>query len=319
MNDPLRVGVIGVGSMGRNHARVYELMREAELVGITDLDVAARQEVAARHATRAFPDNGSLLREVDAVSIAVPTALHRSAALESLAAGAHVLVEKPIAGTISDAEAIVAGARERRRTLMVGHVERFNPAVRELDRILANERVLAIDARRLSPPTPRVTDVDVVLDLMIHDIDVVLALVGEPLDDLSAVGRPAPPAALDHVSAQGRTARGIIVRLVASKITQETVRELTVTTEDAYITINYLNRDITVSRRAAIRATSPADGYAYVHEAVLARPHVPTVEPLRLELEHFVACVRSGRSPITSGEGALAALRVAERIQRLAH
>ena len=313
----LRVGVIGTGTMGKNHVRVYTLIREAELVAVADPDPRSREEVAARYNIPAYRDHREILDKVDAVSIAVPTAQHRAIALDCLEAGVHVLVEKPIASTSAEGREMVAAAKVAGRVLQVGHVERFNPAVMELVRVLEGERVVAIDARRLSPVTPRVTDIDVVFDLMVHDIDIALSIAGGPMAKLSAVGRPVPPAPLDHVVAHGRTTSGVIVRFAASKITQETVRQLEVTTERAYITVNYLTKDIIVHRSAAISVTR-GDGYSYVEEGSFSRPHLAAIEPLRSEIEHFLGCVRSGATPLTSGESAIAALEVAERVQRSA-
>jgi predicted dehydrogenase len=211
----------------------------------------------------------------------------------------------------------VRAAAERGVVLQVGHIERFNPAVIEVGQMLRDDRLIAIAAKRLSPPTPRVTDIDVIFDLMIHDIDIALALSGSRFATLNAVGRPEAPAPLEYVAAHGRLENDVIVELTASKVTHETVRRLEVTTESSYITVNYLNRDISVSSRAAI-TDSRSDSYAYIRRASLARPHAPDVEPLRQELMHFLGCVRSGETPISSGKTALEALHVAESIKRTA-
>lgn len=303
--------------MGGNHVRVYGLLRDVDLIGIADPDPPRREAMAAKYGIRTFADHRELLPHVSAVTVAVPTAQHLAVTLDCLAAGVHVLVEKPIAATSGQGREMLAAAKAAGLVLQVGHVERFNPAVMELARVLEGERIVAVDARRLSPVTPRVTDIDVIFDLMVHDIDIALALTGSPLAELSAIGRPPPPAALDHVVAQGRTESGAIVRFAASKITQETVRELEVTTDRSYVTVNYLKSDITVHRRAAVSVTQP-DGYAYVQEGTLSRPHVAPMEPLRLELEHFIECIRTGRTPITSGASAIAALEAAEQVQRAA-
>jgi virulence factor len=317
MTPRIRVGVIGAGTMGRNHLRVYHSLRDVDLVAVADPAKAACDDAAARFDVLTFADHRDMLDQVDAVTVAVPTALHQAVALDCIAAGVHVLVEKPIASTSVEGEAIVRAAADRGVILQVGHVERFNPAVIEVDRMLRHERLIAISAKRLSPPTPRVTDTDVIFDLMIHDIDIALALSGSRFVTLTAVGRPEAPAPLDHVAAHGRLQSGVIVELTASKVTHETVRRLDVTTEGAYITVNYLNRDISVSSRAAI-TEERSDPYAYIRQASLARPHAPDVEPLRQEIMHFVGCIRSGEKPISSGETALEALRVAEAIARTA-
>lgn len=314
----LRVGVIGAGTMGKHHVRAYKALRDVDLVGVADPDQDARRAVRELHDVPTFADHRQLLGLVDAVSVAVPTTQHLDVALECLAARLHILVEKPIASDSDQGERIIAAARSAGRILQVGHIERFNPAVAELVRLIRGEQLLAISAQRLSPPTPRITDVDVVFDLMIHDIDVALSIAdAESFADLAAIGRPVRPAPLDHVVAHGRTRTGVLIRLEASKITHHTVRELDVTTDRSYIRVNYLNRDIAVHRGAAV-TTVPAPGYAYVEQGSITRPHVPMVEPLVLELEHFVDCISSGQRPVTSGESAVASLRIAERIQSLA-
>jgi predicted dehydrogenase len=313
----IRVGVIGAGSMGRNHLRIYDSLRDVELAAVADPDRAARDDAAERFGVRTFADHRDMLDQVDAVTVAVPTALHHAVALDCIAAGVHVLVEKPIASSSAQGEVIVRAAADRGVVLQVGHVERFNPAVIEVQRMLRDEQLIAIAAKRLSPPTPRVTDIDVIFDLMIHDIDIALGLSGSHFATLSSVGRPDAPAPLDHVTAHGRLESGVIVELTASKVTHETLRRLEVTTESSYVTVNYLNRDISVSRRAAITGER-SDSYAYTRQASLARPHAPDVEPLRQELVHFLSCVRTGQKPVSSGETALEAMRVAETIARTA-
>lgn len=303
--------------MGRNHLRVYDSLPDVQLGAVADPDQNVREDVASRYGVRVVADHREMLGDVDAVTVAVPTALHHTVALDCIGAGLHVLLEKPIADTTAHAEAVVAAARERGVVLQIGHVERFNPAVIEVKKMLSTERLMAIAARRLSPPPPRAIDIDVVFDLMIHDIDVVLDLAGSDFVSLAAVGRPHTPARLDHVTAHGRLRNDVVVELTASRITHDTVRQLELTTDRSYITVNYMNRDISVSRAAAVTEHRSGE-YAYVQQASLARPHAPDVEPLRLEVEHFLSCVRSGGEPLTSGATALKALRVAEDIARMA-
>lgn len=313
----LRVGVIGAGSMGRNHVRIYRTLPDAELVGVADIDGPTRTEVAKAHDTRSFADYRELFPFVDAVSVAVPTVAHHATVLECLRLGLHVLVEKPMAARSEEADEMLREAHARSLVLQVGHVERFNPAVLELPGVISGERILVIEARRLSPPTPRVTDVDVVFDLMIHDVDIVASLVGEPLVVDGALGRPFGDGPLDHVIAHGRSASGTLFRLAASKITQETVRCLEVTTDRSYVVANYQTRELVVHRRAFVSMTGD-EGDRYVQEAVILRPHLPSHEPLRLEIAQFVAAALGRSRPITRPEEAVAALRIAERIQALA-
>lgn len=192
--NPVRVGVIGIGNMGWHHARVLSLLRDAELVGVADPDAGRGALAVEQFGCRWFPDYTELLGEVEAVCIAVPTLLHHRVGMAALEAGVHVLIEKPIAATQEEATALIHAAETAGRLLQVGHIERFNPAFRELLKVVAGEEIVVLEARRHSPNPDRANDVSVVLDLMIHDIDLVLELVGSPVVRLAAAGEGAPMA-----------------------------------------------------------------------------------------------------------------------------
>lgn len=312
----MRVGVIGVGNMGANHARVYSMLRTAELIGIADPDPVSRERVASTYGVRAFADHHELLPLVEAVSVAVPTPLHVTVALDCVAEGVHVLVEKPIALDAASGERLITAAASRRLVVQVGHVERFNPAVQEATAIVAGERVLAIAARRLSPPTPHVPE-DVVLDLLIHDLDIALSIARADVRTVAALGAMDDRSELRIVMAHIGFENGILADLIASKVTQQRVRELEITTDRSLITVNYRTRDLSVYRNARIDPVGSADRQRYRQEAVIEKPIVPISEPLYLELEHFLACVRGAPARIHPRES-IDALGLAMRIREAA-
>ena len=198
----IRIGVIGVGNMGQHHTRILSFMKDVELVGVSDINVERGLETASKYKVRFFEDYCDLLPHVDAICVAVPTRLHYAVGINCLLAGIHVLIEKPIAASISEAESLVNAAAESQCILQVGHIERFNPAFRELSQVLKTEEVLALEAHRMSPYSARANDVSVVLDLMIHDIDLLLELAGSPVVKLTASGtRSLDSGYLDYVTA----------------------------------------------------------------------------------------------------------------------
>lgn len=310
----LRVGVIGVGQMGANHARVYSMLRNAELVGVADPDPSAAGSIARLYDVQSFEDFSGLLSGVVAVSVAVPTVLHHRVAMECLERGVHVLVEKPFTRDIWEGEELIAEAHRRGLVLQVGHIERFNPAVQELSAILTEERILAITSRRLSPPTPRVRDIDVIFDLLIHDLDIACHLARSSVRELSTMGSTVMQDNFDVVMSHIAFDNGILADLVASKITQQRVRELEITTEGAYVTVNYLTRDISVYRHATLTTADPSSQVQYRQEAVIEKPLVRGSEPLYQELEHFLACI-DGLPPVTTAVDALEALKLAVRVR----
>ncbi|MBN1825923.1 MAG: Gfo/Idh/MocA family oxidoreductase [Candidatus Eisenbacteria bacterium] len=312
--EPVRIGVIGVGAWGRNHARVFQAAPEAEFVGVFDEDAARAREGAERFGCRAFPDAGSLLAEVEAVTVAAPTTAHHSLTLQAIRKGVHVLVEKPIARTVEEAEEMGRAAREAGLVLAVGHLERFNPAVEAL---LAEERdPRFLEIHRLSPFDVRGLDVSVVLDLMIHDIDILLRLVRSPIASLDAVGVPVLSRAIDIANARIRFENGCVANLTASRISLQKTRKIRIFERDRYISLSYTDQTVTVYRRVG-EIPSP-DRLTPDSFAKLVRREQPAVEkgePLRNELTHFLRAVRGeeGARRVTAREGTEAldtALRV---------
>jgi predicted dehydrogenase len=308
MNEKLRVGVIGVGSLGQWHARIYSELPSAELVGVYDADPARAVEIAERYGTRAFESMDALAGEIEAASVVVPTHLHFQVFQELLPRKLHLLMEKPIASTTGEAQQMVAQAEETGLLLQVGHVERFNPVMQFLEDNLSMPRF--IEAIRLSPypppregAAPRGTEVSVVLDLMIHDLDVILHLVGAPVRDIHAVGVPVLSPSEDIANVRLLFESGCVANVTASRISQERMRKIRVFQEDTYVSLDYMNQSGQLCRREAAGISATA---------------VPIAkgEPLAEELRSFVECVRARHEPVVTGRHASEALRLAVEICR---
>lgn len=317
--EPLRVAVVGAGRMGENHLRIYNGLKNVHLVGLVDPDRARAAAAAARYDCTAFASIDELVGKVDAASVCVPSGLHAAVGCFLLDNGIDCLIEKPLAVSERECEALIAAAHQRNRILMVGHVERFNPAVQELANLLGNAyRVHAIDARRMSWTGTRVADTDVVLDLMVHDLDIVLWLMGKPVRAVSASGVHTSNArGQDYVTALLSFDDGEMASLTASRITETKVRELLLTTDLGYITVNYVSQEVLVFRQGGTKREPHhwSNTSSAVLDSVIERVVIRNAEPLVLELQHFVACVRAGTVPMVTGQNALDTLRVAHRIQ----
>ena len=312
--QPIRVGVIGVGNMGQHHVRVLSFLKDVHLVGVADVHVERGLEVASKYRVRFFEDYRELLPYVDAVCVAVPTRLHYEVGMTCMRHGVHVLMEKPIAASISEAELLVNAAAEYDCILQVGHIERFNPAFLELQKVIQQEEILALEAHRLSPYSQRANDVSVVLDLMIHDIDLLLELMAAPVVRLTASGTHASGSGyLDYVTATLNFANGAIACLTASKVTHRKVRRLTIHGKNSLTEADFLNSEILIHRHS-----QKAEQVLYRQDELVERVYTSNIEPLHAELEHFVHCVRGGNQPSVGGEQALKALRLATRIEQMA-
>ncbi|MEF8779271.1 MAG: Gfo/Idh/MocA family oxidoreductase [Haloferacaceae archaeon] len=306
----LSVGVVGVGSMGENHARVYSECPELRLAGVVDRDSPRAAEVAAKYGTESTSLE-KLLSEVDAVSICVPTRHHYAVASDCLEAGVDVLVEKPYVLDRSEGEELIELADANDALIQVGHIERFNPAVQALFDILQGVDPIAVTARRLGPPTDRQIDDSVVFDLMIHDIDIVLALFGEEPTSIAGSTRHDG----QYASAQLEFSNGIIGTLVSSRVTQQKVRQLEVTAESCHICLDFIDQSIQIHRQSHPEYTQEEGGLRYRHESVTERPMIESGEPLKLELESFVGAVRDRTDPVVTPEDALRALWIASEIE----
>lgn len=308
----LRVGVIGVGTMGERHCRVYSGLRHVELVGVADRDAQRGQTVASQYETDYFADHRQLLREIDAVSIATTTPAHFDLAMQALAQGVHVLVEKPLAETLEQGDQMVVEAGRRNLVLQVGHIERFNPAYLELKNVAEGMRMVAINVRRLSPFDLSNTDVDVVRDLMVHDLDLVVNLVGIRPEAITAWGRSISTGAIDHAIATLSFQDGPIATLFASRVTEQKVRMIEVIAEGAYVEADLLTKSLLVHRRTFDQYLDNHQVTKYRQESIIERIYVPSAEPLVLELRHFVECVVEGKPSQVPGEDGLFALQLAQ-------
>ncbi|MBC7227812.1 MAG: Gfo/Idh/MocA family oxidoreductase [Thermoflexales bacterium] len=307
----VKVGVIGAGRMGQRHCRVYSTLRQAQLVGICDIEPETGRRVAEEYDVPFYRDVDALLERVDAVSLTTPTPSHFDLAMRCLAHGVHVLVEKPITETVEQAEILTRAAEASNLVVQIGHIERFNPAYIELKNVLEDLTVLAIHFRRLSPYVGSNTDVDVVMDLMTHDVDLALDLMGrEPLS-INAYGLTAFSGYIDHAVAHMCFGSGPILTLTASRVTEQKVRFIEVTALEAYVEADLLNKSLSVHRRTVGEYLNhDRRGVKYRQESVVERIFVPTLEPLFLELQHFVDCILHGNPPQVSSRDGLKALRL---------
>jgi len=309
---PVRVGVIGIGNMGWHHARVLSLLRDAELVGVADPDPERGRLAVEQFGCRWFPSYEEMLSEVEAVCIAVPTLLHHRVGMACFQAGVDVLIEKPIAASQEEAAELIQAAEAAGRLLQVGHIERFNPAFRELVKVVANEEVVVLEARRHSPNPDRANDVSVVLDLMIHDIDLVLYLNG-PARSVAAHGF-AHGEMTDFASALITHENGRFSRIQASRITEKKMRLIEATCVDMFVDCELLRKEIIISRQSEIRQ---AEGQPYTISAVQEALEVRPQEALLSELQAFVASCR-GQHPadLPGVQDGLAAMRISDEIQK---
>ena len=299
----VRVAVVGTGEFGRNHARVYREISDIELAGLYDQDHERAAAAAVEFGTQAFSSLEDLRGRVDAASVAVPTGEHANVGCQLLEAGVDVLVEKPIATNLAEADRLLDAARRHKRILQVGHVERFNPAVLAVEPILNNP--LFFEVHRLGVFTPRSLDVDVIYDLMIHDLDILLALVGQEVTEVKAVGIPVLTDKVDIAHARLEFAGGGVANVTASRVSTERVRKMRFFQQHEYISLDYARRD---ALRVAVKRPGPQPEFAF--EKLPAQ----AIEPLRAELEAFVEAVRTRREPRINGVAGRAALDLASRV-----
>ncbi|MGF1497945.1 MAG: Gfo/Idh/MocA family oxidoreductase [Elainellaceae cyanobacterium] len=317
--EPIRVGVIGVGNMGQHHTRVLSMLKHVKLIGISDINVERGLDTAGKYQIRFFENYHDLLPHVDAVCVAVPTRLHYEVGMTCLKAGRHVLIEKPIAANINEAESLVNAAAESHRILQVGHIERFNPAFQELSKVLKTEELLAIEAHRMSPYSDRANDVSVVLDLMIHDIDLLMEIVRSPVVKLTASGsRGSDSGYLDYVTATLGFANGIVATVTASKVTHRKIRRIVAHCKQSLTEADFLNNEIQIHRQMTANCSTDYGQVLYRQDGLIEKVYTSNIEPLHAELEHFVQCVRGGKQPSVGGEQALKALRLASLVEQMA-
>ena len=310
--NKIRMGVIGAGSMGKNHLRVIGEIPAYDLVGLYDTDKENALKAAQDYGARAFESLQDLLDAVDAVSVAVPSSRHMEIAVEAARRGRHILMEKPIALNTGDAQRIINACDTAGITLMVGHIERFNPVFTELMKVLGNERILALSFRRLSPFDSRASDANVIQDLMIHDIDLLCALSAAPVTCIKSQGISVYSNKPDHVQALVGLEDGIVADFTASRITESKVRQIEVTAQNAFIVANLLDRSLEIMRQTRF-VPGMERSTTYRQENVVEKVYVPMSEPLRVEFTHFAECVSTKTRPKTDGGSAMKALRVCEQ------
>lgn len=308
---PIQAGVIGVGSMGANHARVYRDLPIVDLAGVTDHDDDIARRVANEYDTEAVSFE-TLLDRCDVVTVAVPTRAHYEVVSDCLEAGVHVLVEKPIAETVDQGRRLAAQARERGLVLQVGHIERFNPAVRTVTDLIDDLEVISLEAERLGPPIDRTDPGNVIFDLMVHDVDIVDSMLDDQLDSVTAMGTDDGQYATATMQYDD-----VVASLTASRVTQKKVRKLTVTAHDCLVEVDYLQQSVLIHRDSYPEYLTDDGTRRYRHESVVERPRIDNGEPLRHELEAFVEAVRTGTEPVVTAEDGIDALETVQLIDSI--
>lgn len=309
--ESLRVGVIGVGHLGMHHARLYTEILGAHLVGILDTDENRANIIGEGLGVPAYTNIDQFLNEArpEALSIAVPTSLHYEVAKKAMERGIHVLIEKPVTTSIKEAEELLLLASSRDLILQVGHVERFNSAVQHVRESVKNP--LLIQTRRMGPFSSRISDVGVVLDLMIHDIDIILSLVPSEIKEISAMGRCIRTKHEDMASVQILFHNGAMAHIIVSRVSEKRIRQMEITEPERTITVNYETQDVTIHRCLQQQKGGLVE--------VVEHPVFPKKEPLRLELQHFISCVREGREPMVGIRDGKRALEVCVAVLRQIH
>jgi len=307
-----RAGVVGVGHMGRYHVGAYTEIHNIDLVGVADPDFDKARSLVEPFGYAAFENYRELFGKVDIVSIAVPTSMHFEVAKDFLEAGVHVLVEKPIAPTIEEAQEMFKIAEANNVALHVGHVERFNGAVQEIKNILDNPYL--IECRRIGPFTGRISDAGVVMDLLIHDIDIVQNAVESPVTEIQAMGRKVVSDKEDFVTAQLLFESGTVANFTASRVSENKIRTLAVSQKDMYIYLDYSLQEIMIHRQSSSSSYITNRDLRYRQESVIERLFVHRGNPLKLELQHFHNCAIKKDLPNVTPEKDLQSLRIAVEV-----
>ncbi|HVE14707.1 MAG TPA: Gfo/Idh/MocA family oxidoreductase [Elusimicrobiota bacterium] len=301
----IRIAVIGAGRIGTYHARILGKHPGVELVGVCDTNLWRAQVAAWRSGSAAFREYAPLLSKIDAAIVAVPTEKHFEVGSAALAAGVHCLIEKPIAGTLAEAKDLLALSEEKGVVLQVGHVERFNPAVLKAIEYVRHPRFITVE--RLGPYDPRVAGIGVVLDLMIHDLDILLTLVGSEVESLEAIGASLFGKHEDIANVRVRFKTGCVADLTASRISLNRCRKVRMFQEDSYLSLDYMNSTLKVCKKKSANIKSLKD-------VEILTPKLDKKEPLRNEIDHFLDCIRHDRKPWVSGEHGIEALKLALQI-----
>ena len=321
MTNTVKVAVIGAGMMGRNHLKTYKNLQGVELVGVYDIFPEAREKAAEMFGIKAFSSLEEVAASVDAVSVVTTSVTHADVGEFFLNRGIHCMMEKPLATTEEGCKRLIDAAAKNNVTLLVGHIEQFNPAVEQMHKILHDTtKIRSLTAQRMSAASGRITDVDVSMDLMIHDAEIILSLVQSPIKNIqaAAVTTPDHPEGKDYITALLTFENGVTANITASRITQARVRTLTVTTDTNYIDMDFINQSINVhsqGRMPYVNQDSIPDWMNYGLKGSVEQLFIPTNQPLSAELSHFLSCVRGEAKPRITGQNALDALRVIWKIQ----
>ncbi len=312
----IKVAVIGAGMMGKNHLKMYKTLQGVELVGVYDVFADSAKAAANMFGIKAFSSLEEAAAQVDAVSVVTTSVAHASVGEFFLNKGVHCLIEKPLATTEEECQRLISAAKKNNVVLLVGHVERYNPAVEQMAKILSDtSKIRSLTSQRMSAASGRITDVDVAMDLMIHDVEVIQSLVKSPVVKVQA---SSVNGGKDYISALLTFASGATANLTASRITQARVRTLTVTTDTNYIDMDFINQSINVhsqGRMPYVNQEEIPEWMNYGLKGSVEQLFIPTNQPLQAELAHFIDCVNGKAQPRVTGEDALSALRVVWQIQ----
>lgn len=289
----IRIGVVGVGKLGQHHARILSKIENIELTAVVDILPERAKKIASLYSTSFYTDYKEIFDLVDVVTIVTPTPTHYQISKDFISHSIHCLIEKPITDNLEHAEEIINLAKEKNVTLQIGHIERFNPAVVEAGKYIHEPKY--IEGRRLGPYDPRVSHIGVVLDLMIHDLDILLSLVNSKIKDLDALGTPVFSEHEDIANVRIKFADGCVADLSASRISLATFRKMRIFQPDSYISLDYQEKKIEIYRKKYPTVNSLAD-------IEIIKPKLEKYEPLEKELNHFVECVREGKKPLVTGE-----------------
>lgn len=299
----IKVGVIGLGAMGKNHARVYSELPGVELVGVCDAEEGLAENIAGKYQTKAFANYSELLEQnLDAVSIAIPTSMHKKVAVDFANAGVNILVEKPIADTVPNAKEIINSCQQNRVKLMIGHIERFNPVISTIKERISKTEIISIDIARLGPLPPRVKDVGVIIDLAVHDIDIIRYLTGSEFVSIHSMTSKTLSDNEDTAIISLKTENGILCHITTNWLTPFKVREISIATKERFIKGWLIDK-----RLCEYRKWQEDSSY------VVKELRVPQDEPLRLELDAFINAIINNTDPPITGEDGLKALEIATR------
>ena len=310
--DKIRAAVIGVGHMGQYHAGIYSELGEVELVGVADISAQRLAEFEKRYNAEGYTDYMELVDKIDVVTVAVPTSLHYEVARPFIENGKHVLLEKPIADSLEEATELFELAEKKGIHLQIGHVERFNGAVQEIKKIIKDP--LFLEFRRVGPFTGRITDAGVVMDIMIHDIDIALNLIDSRIKEIHALGGSAFTSMEDYASCQLLFENGCLANFISSRVTQEKIRTMSLSQKDAYVFLDFNEQDVQIHRQASAAYFMTREELKYRQESLIERIFVHKGNPLKLEVQHFLDCSMRNAKRHIPAENELRSLKVALRV-----